>query len=163
MLCNRNLAANINAVLAYVKLYPSDRFMSILPLHHTYESTIGFLLPFAIGGSVAVCQGLKYIVPNLQETKPTALLTVPLLVENLYKKINANIKKSKKENMVNSMIHVTNALKAVGVDIKKKVFNEIHENLGGNLKYIVSAAAPIDAKIGNWIEDIGIIFYKDMA
>lgn len=105
----------------------------------------------------------KYIVPNLQETKPTALLTVPLLVENLYKKINANIKKSKKENMVNSMIHVTNALKAVGVDIKKKVFNEIHENLGGNLKYIVSAAAPIDAKIGNWIEDIGIIFYKDMA
>ena len=160
MLCNRNLAANINAVLAYVKLYPSDRFMSILPLHHTYESTIGFLLPFAIGGSVAVCQGLKYIVPNLQETKPTALLTVPLLVENLYKKINANIKKSKKENMVNSMIHVTNALKAVGVDIKKKVFNEIHENLGGNLKYIVSAAAPIDAKIGNWIEDIGIIFLQ---
>lgn len=102
----------------------------------------------------------KYIVPNLQETKPTALLTVPLLVENLYKKINANIKKSKKENMVNSMIHVTNALKAVGVDIKKKVFNEIHENLGGNLKYIVSAAAPIDAKIGNWIEDIGIIFLQ---
>lgn len=97
MLCNRNLAANINAVLAYVKLYPSDRFMSILPLHHTYESTIGFLLPFAIGGSVAVCQGLKYIVPNLQETKPTALLTVPLLVENLYKKINANIKKVKKK------------------------------------------------------------------
>jgi len=160
MLCNRNLAENINAVSCYVKLSTKDRLMSILPLHHTYESTIGFLLPFATGSSISVCQGLKYIVPNLKETKPTAILTVPLLVENLYKKINANIKKSKKDGMVNSMIHVTNALKAVGVDIKRKVFNEIYENLGGNLRIIVSAAAPIDAKIGKWVEDIGIVFLQ---
>lgn len=160
MLCNRNLAENVNAVSCYVKLTTKDRLMSILPLHHTYESTIGFLLPFATGASVSVCQGLKYIVSNLQETKPTAILTVPLLVENLYKKINANIKKSKKDGMVNSMIHVTNALKAVGVDIKRKVFNEIYENLGGNLRIIVSAAAPIDPKIGKWVEDIGISFLQ---
>ena len=69
MICNRNLAENINAVSAYVKLYPSDRLMSILPLHHTYESTIGFLLPIANGASIAVCEGLRYIVPNLQEAK----------------------------------------------------------------------------------------------
>lgn len=160
MLCNRNLAENINAVSAYVKLTPDDRLMSILPLHHTYESTIGFLLPFAVGASISVCQGLKYIVPNLKETKPTAILTVPLLVENLYKKINANIKKSKKDGLVNSMIHVSNALKTIGVDIKRKVFNEIYENLGGNLRIIVSAAAPIDAKIGKWVEDIGITFLQ---
>lgn len=160
MLCNRNLAENINAVSAYVKLYETDRLMSILPLHHTYESTIGFILPLACGCSISICQGLKYIVPDLKETKPTALLTVPLLVESLYKKINANIKKSKKEGMVNSMIHITNALKSVGVDIKRKVFDEIYENLGGNLRIIVSAAAPIDAKIGKWIEDIGISFLQ---
>ena len=160
MICNRNLAENINAVSAYVKLTPEDRLMSILPLHHTYESTIGFLLPMATGTSIAVCQGLKYIVPNLQETNPTALLTVPLLVENLYKKINANIKKSKKDGMVNSMIHVTNALKSIGVDIKRKVFNEIYQNLGGKIRIIVSAAAPIDAKIGKWVEDIGITFLQ---
>ena len=160
MLCNRNLAENVNAATAYVKLTPDDRLMSILPLHHTYESSIGFLLPFGIGASISVCQGLKYIVPNLQETKPTALLTVPLLVETLYRKINANIKKSKKDGLVNSMIHVTNALKTVGVDIKRKVFNEIYENLGGRIRIIVSAAAPIDAKIGKWIEDIGILFLQ---
>ena len=160
MLCNRNLAQNINAVSAYVKLYESDRLMSILPLHHTYESTIGYLLPFACGCSVSVCQGLRYIVPDLQETKPTAILTVPLLVENLYKKINANIKKSKKDGIVNSMIHITNALKNVNIDIKRKVFNEIYENLGGNLRIIVSAAAPIDKKIGKWVEDIGITFLQ---
>ena len=73
-----------------------------------------------------MCQGLKYIVPNLKETKPTALLAVPLLIESLYKKINATIEKSGKAGLVNSMIHVTNALKSVGVDIKKKVFAEIH-------------------------------------
>ena len=160
MLSYRNLAENVNAATAYVKLTPDDRLMSILPLHHTYESSIGFLLPFAIGASISVCQGLKHIVSDLQETKPTALLTVPLLVENLYRKINANIKKSKKDGLVNSMIHVTNALKTVGVDIKRKVFNEIYENLGGRIRIIVSAAAPIDAKIGKWIEDIGILFLQ---
>lgn len=160
MICNRNLAENINAISAYVKLAPKDRFFSVLPLHHTYESTIGFLLPMAVGASIAVCQGLKYIVPNLKETKPTALLAVPLLIENLYKKINQSIEKGGKAGLVNSMMHVTNALKTVGIDIKKKVFSEIYENLGGNLKYVVSAAAPIDAKVGKWLQDIGIIFLQ---
>ena len=160
MLCEKNLAENVNAATAYVKLNLDDRLMSILPLHHTYESSIGFLLPFAMGCSVSVCQGLKHIVSDLQETKPTALLTVPLLVENLYRKIIKNIQKSKKEGLVNSMIHVTNALKTVGVDIKRKVFNEIYENLCGRIRIIVSAAAPIDAKIGKWVEDIGILFLQ---
>ena len=160
MLCNKNLAENINAVNAYVKIYPTDRFFSVLPLHHTYESTIGFLVPIAIGCSIAVCEGLRYIVPNLQEAKPTAVLTVPLLVESIYKKINETIKKSHKEKLVNSMIHITNGLKSVGIDIKKKVFKEIYDNLGGNIRIIVSAAAPIDKKVGNWLEDIGILFLQ---
>lgn len=160
MISNKNLASNINAVNPYVQIYPSDRFFSVLPLHHTYESTIGFLLPMAKGSSIAICEGLKHIVPNLQETKPTAMLAVPLLVENLHKKINASIKKSGKAGLVNSMIHVTNALKTVGVDIKKKVFKEIYDNLGGNIRIIVSAAAPIDPKVGKWVQDIGVIFLQ---
>ena len=160
MICNRNLAANVNAVSEYVHIYPSDRLFSILPLHHTYESTIGFLVPFACGASVYICEGLRYIVSGMQEAKPTVMLTVPLLIENLYKKINETIKKSKKEGMVNSMIHVTNALKMINVDIKKKVFKEILDNLGGSLRIIVSAAAPIDSKIAKWVEDIGIKFIQ---
>ena len=160
MICNRNLAENINAVSAYVKLETSDRLFSVLPLHHTYESTIGYLLPFANGSSISVCRGLKYIVDDLKETKPTAILTVPLLIENIHKKITKNIKKSKKDGVVNSMMHITNALKGVGIDIKRKVFDEIYENLGGNLRIIVTAAAPIDPKIGKWFEDIGITFLQ---
>lgn len=160
MLNNRNLAENINAVSAYVKLYPIDMLFSVLPLHHCYESTIGFLLPMAVGASVAICEGLRYIVPNLQEAHPTAILTVPLLVESLYKKINEKIVKSKKDKMVNTMISVTNALKGAGIDIKKKVFKEIYDNLGGRIRIIVSAAAPIDKKVGNWLDDIGISFLQ---
>ena len=88
------------------------------------------------------------------------MIAVPLLIESLYKKINQNIKKSGKEALVNSMIHVTNALKVVGIDIKRKVFAEIYDNLGGNIRIIVSAAAPIDKKIGKWVEDIGIEFLQ---
>lgn len=160
MISNRNLAWNVNAISAYVKVYETDRLFSVLPLHHTYESTIGFLEPFANGASVAVCEGLRYIVPNLQESKPTIMLAVPLLIESLYKKINETIRKSKKDGMVNSMIHVTNLLKNVNIDIKRKVFKEILDNLGGNLRIIVSAAAPIDSKIGKWVDDIGIRFLQ---
>ncbi|MDD4376208.1 MAG: AMP-binding protein [Clostridia bacterium] len=160
MLCHRNLAENINAASAYVHIHEEDRMFSILPLHHTYESTIGFLLPLAHGTSIAICEGLKHIVPNLKEAKPTLLIAVPLLVESLHKKITDNIKKSKKEGLVNSMIHITNALKAGRIDIKRKVFSEIHENLGGKLRIIVSAAAPIDPKVGKWVENIGITFLQ---
>lgn len=160
MICNRNLAENVNAVSPYVYLDENERFFSVLPLHHCYECSIGFLLPMAVGASIAICQGLKYIVDNMKETKPTAMLAVPLLIESLYKKINKSIEKGGKAGLVNSMIHVTNALKAVGIDIKKKVFAEIYENLGGRLNFIVSAAAPIDAKAGKWVQDIGINFLQ---
>lgn len=160
MLNNRNLAENINAVTAYVKLYPTDMLFSVLPLHHCYESTIGFLYPMGIGASVAICEGLRYIVPNLQEAHPTAILTVPLLVESLHKKINEKIVQSKKDKMVSTMIGITNALKLAGLDVKRKVFKEILDNLGGKLRIIVSAAAPIDKKVGEWVEGIGISFLQ---
>lgn len=160
MLCNKNLAENLNAVSAYVKIYPTDRLFSVLPLHHCYESTIGFLVPIACGASIAICEGLKYIVPNMQEAKPTAMLAVPLLVESLYKKINEKIVKSKKDKIINVMISATNSLKTMGIDVKKKVFKEIYDNLGGNLRIVVSAAAPIDAKVGKWLSDIGIMFLQ---
>ncbi len=161
MLCNRNLAANVNGITPYIKAYPDDRFFSVLPLHHTYESTIGFLVPMALGCSVAVCRGLRHIVDDMKETQPTAMLAVPLLIETLYKKINTTIEKSGKANLVNSMIRMTNAMKrTVGVDIKRKVFKDIHANLGGNLRIVVSAAAPIDPKVGKWLEDIGIWFLQ---
>lgn len=160
MICNRNLAANINAITPYVNLTPDDRLFSVLPLHHTYESTIGFIYPMASGASIAVCQGLKHLAGDMQATQPTAILAVPLLIEALYKKIMKNIEKSKKTSMVKSMMRLTNGLRNVGIDVKRKVFKDIYAGLGGNLRIIVSAAAPLDPKIGKWFEDIGITFLQ---
>lgn len=160
MLCNRNLAENVNACTAFVDLKQTDRLFSVLPLHHCYESTIGFLYPFCVGASIAICEGLKYILPNIKESSPTAILGVPVLIENIHKNINKSIEKSGKAGVVNSMIHVTNAIKTVGIDLKRKVFKEILDNLGGRLRIIVSAAAPIDPKVGKWVQDIGICFLQ---
>lgn len=160
MVNNRQLSNNINAVSAYVKINENDRFFSLLPLHHTYESSIGFLLPFAVGASIAVCQGLRYISDNLKETHPSIIIAVPLLLESLYKNIMKNIKKSNKEKLVSAMMQITNALRSFGVDVKKKVFKEIYEGIGGNLKIVVSAAAPIDPKVGKWYSDLGILFLQ---
>lgn len=160
MICNRNLAANINAITPYVDLHPDDRLFSVLPLHHTYESTIGFLYPMAVGASIAVCQGLKHLAGDMQATQPTAILAVPLLIEALHKKIVKNIEKSKKASMVKSMMRLTNGLRNVGIDVKRKVFKDIYAALGGRLRIIVSAAAPLDGRIAKWFEDIGITFLQ---
>lgn len=160
MVNNRQLVYNINAVSAYVVLSEKDRLFSVLPLHHTYESSIGFLVPFGSGTSIAVCQGLRYISDNLKETHPTVIVAVPLLIENLHKNIMKSIKKSKKETVVSAMMQLTNVIKTLGVDVKKKVFKEIYAGLGGELRLIVSAAAPIDKKVGNWFSDLGILFLQ---
>lgn len=160
MVNNKQLANNMNAISAYAKVYETDRFFSVLPLHHTYESSIGFLLPFTCGSSIAVCQGLRYISDNLKETHPTVIIAVPLLLESLYKNIMKNIKKSKKDKLVSAMMQITNALKGFGIDVKRKVFKEIYEGVGGNLRIVVSAAAPIDPKIGKWYSDLGVLFLQ---
>lgn len=160
MLSNRNLAGNVNGAVPYVDLRPEDRVLSVLPLHHTYESTIGFIYIMAVGASIAICQGLKHLVTDMQTTNPTAIIAVPLLIEALYKKINKSIEKSGKGSSVKSMIRLTNGLRNVGIDVKRKVFKDIYESLGGRLRIIVSAAAPIDPVVGRWLEDIGITFLQ---
>ncbi len=160
MASSRQLANNINAVSAYVRINENDRFFSVLPLHHTYESSIGYLLAVAYGSSIAVNQGLRYISQDLKDTRPSILIAVPLLIEHLYDSIQKNIRKSKKEKTVDTMMHTARVLKGMGVDVRRRVFKEIYDSLGGNLEYIVSAAAPLDPKIGQWLTDLGIIFLQ---
>ncbi len=160
MINNRALAANINGITPFVHLTPEDRLFSVLPLHHTYESTIGFIYPMAMGASIAICQGLKHLAQDMQATQPTAILAVPLLIEALYKKINKSIEKSKKASAVKSMMRLTSNLKNIGIDVKRKVFKDIYAGLGGKLRIVVSAAAPLDPKIAIWFTEIGVTFLQ---
>ena len=139
-LSQRNICSNILSIYGIVKVKRSDLFFSILPLHHTYECTIGFLLPIYSGASIAHCEGLRYIAKNMQEFHPSVILCVPLLLENVHKNIVKNMNKTlpdkyKKENN-------ENPYKDLPLIIKKIVRNKVKNTLGGRLRvFIVGAAA----------------------
>ena len=139
-LSQRNICSNILSIYGIVKVRRSDLFFSILPLHHTYECTIGFLLPIYSGASIAHCEGLRYIAKNMQEFHPSVILCVPLLLENVHKNIVKNMNKTlpdkyKKRNNENPYYDLP-------FIIKKIVRNKVKNTLGGRLRvFIVGAAA----------------------
>ena len=160
MLTNRNIMSNLHAAIKIVHLYDGDRFFSVLPLHHSYESSIGMMIPIYNGLSIAYAGGLKSIANDLKETKPTVMLVVPALIENLVKKINREIDKKGKTKLVDYVIKATNMLGSLGWKMKKELLKDVHAALGGRVRLIVSAAAPIDPAIGRRIEDFGILFVQ---
>ncbi len=139
-LSQRNICSNILSIYGIVKVKRSDLFLSILPLHHTYECTIGFLLPIYSGASVAHCEGLRYIAKNMQEYHPSVILCVPLLLENLHKNIVKNMNKTLPEKYKNS--NGENPYSNLPFFMKKIVRNKVKNTLGGRLRvFIVGAAA----------------------
>lgn len=148
MLSHFNICSNITGVCKTVMMYPSDRTLCILPLHHTYQCTIGFLGFIYNGCSIAFCEGLKYISKNLKETSPTVLVAVPLLLENIYNKIIDQASKKTAGRVALSLFMKTSSLlMLLGIDVRKKIFKKIHDNFGGQLRLIISGAAAIDPKI----------------
>ena len=160
MLTNRNIMTNIEAAIEIVALYDKDIFLSVLPLHHSYESTVGMIIPIYNGITIGYVGGLKSMAQDIKEIKPTVMLVVPALIENLIGRINKTIDKQGKTKTVNTMIKITNALGGFGRKLKKIVFKQIYQNLGGDLRLVVSAAAPIDIAVGQEIEDLGMIFVQ---
>ncbi|MBR5227892.1 MAG: AMP-binding protein [Clostridia bacterium] len=160
MLTNKNIIENIEAAISEVSLYDDDRFFSVLPLHHSYESTVGMMIPVYCGLSIGYAGGLKTIANDLKEIKPTVMLAVPALLESLIKKINKEIDKKGKTKLVNLVIRVTDILGMLGTDMKKTLLKDIYASLGGKIRLIVSAAAPIDPEVGKRIEGFGIMFLQ---
>ena len=156
MLSHRNLCSNIMNTCAVFKIDQYDRVFSLLPLHHTYECTCGFLCEIYVGASIAYCQGLKYIVKNMQESKPTLFFAVPLVLESIYKMLNKTLEKKGKMKTVKNGIKISKALLKVGIDIRRKLFKEIIDNFGGRLKMFLVGAAHIDGEILQFFTDLGI-------
>ena len=140
-LSQRNICSNILSTYGIVKVKRSDLFFSVLPLHHTYECTLGFLLPIYSGASIAHCEGLRYIAKNMAEFHPSVILCVPLLLEKMHKTIVRNMNKTlpekyRKENQDE------NPFDSLPFFIKKIVKNKVKNTLGGRLRvFIVGAAA----------------------
>lgn len=147
MLSHNNIATNLMNMVSLVHIKPEDCFFSVLPLHHTYEATCGFLCPLFHGCSIAYCEGLKYIVKNMKEAKPTFFLAVPLVVESIYSQIWRAIEKKGKANLIKRILKITNFLLKLKIDLRKVIYKEIHENLGGRMYMFISGAAALDPKI----------------
>ena len=132
-----------------------DTFFSILPLHHTYECTATFLECVYNGTTMAICQGLKYIVKDMQETRPNLLLGVPVIFENLYNKITRNVRKSGKEKQLNTLFRINRVTKKIGLDISKQATEQITELFGGELRTVICGGAAVDGDILDYFGDLG--------
>ncbi len=139
MLSHKNICSNIVSIASIVKVDNATRVLSILPLHHTYECTIGYLLVVYGGGTICYCEGLRYITKNIQEYQPTFILCVPLLLENVYKKVIKTLKSSLPEKYTKEESKIIDNLPFYLKGIVKK---KIKKSLGGKIKtFIVGAAA----------------------
>lgn len=156
MLSHKNVISVLEGAPGLLKVYPKDRFFSVLPMHHIYESIVGSMYPLVNGASVAVCTGLKYVSQELQETKPTIIVGVPLLLEHMYNKISKTIKAQGKEGLVKKMTKLTDGLGTVGYKLKKVVFKQIHSALGGRLRTVLVSAAPVPKELVVNFEAFGI-------
>ena len=161
MLSHRNIAENLMAMSSMLNIVPDDIFLSVLPLHHTYENTCGFLCPHYRGAAVAYCEGLRHIPKNLQESKATVMLGVPLIFEAIYKRIwDQAAKNPKTLKKLKLGLKLSNLAKKLGIDITKKLFAPIHNNFGGNIRIFISGAAGIDPEVAKGFRELGIHFVQ---
>ena len=143
-LSQRNICSNILSTYGIVKVKRSDLFFSVLPLHHTYECTLGFLLPIYSGASIAHCEGLRYIAKNMAEFHPSVILCVPLLLEKLHKNIIKSMNKSLPAKYVKSDGNPYHDLPLI---LKKIVRTKVKNTLGGRLRVFIVGAAAVNPNI----------------
>lgn len=156
MLSQNNICSNIVSLSHYLTLYPTDTLLSFLPIHHTFECTITFLFGFYWGASVAFCDGLKYIQKNLKEYQVSVFVAVPLVLETMYKKIQKGIEAQGKTKIINTMTKISKILLKCKIDLRKKLFKQIIENFGGNLRIVLYGAAPMNKETILGYSNLGI-------
>jgi long-chain acyl-CoA synthetase len=162
MLSQRNLASNLMAMVKVVNINHTDRFLSILPMHHSYECTCGMLCPLYRGGSAHYARSLKTVVEDLQTSHATILLGVPLLYDKMFKRIYKSIQEKKVAALlIRPLIRTTDALQKVGwKNAKKVVFKEIHDRFGGSVRLFIAGGAAPDPMVARGLREFGFNFIQ---
>ena len=162
MLCHRNIASNIYNMSKYVDLtvrQGQQIGLSMLPMHHTYEFTCTIMASFYQGATIAFCEGLKYVVKNMEEAKVTYMIAVPLVFENMHQKIWKQAEKSGKADKMRKAIRMIRTISHIDKKIQKRtmrLFKEVHAGLGGHVRLMVAGAAPINPAVINDFNAMGI-------
>lgn len=153
MLSQKNLCANITTIESMTWSSCEDVFLAVLPFHHVYSCSCSFLFPLVRGACVAICEGLRYITRNMQEVHPSVICCVPILVETIYHKIWLNIRRKGIEKKTRAAIKLTGNSMA----LKRRVFSEIHDSLGGKLRIIICGGAAADPEVLRGLRDFGLL------
>ncbi len=158
-LSHRNLCFDVASLCRMIRFAPDDVFLSVLPIHHAYETVCGFLTPFSRGAAVAFSEGLRFLTREMKEYKPTVINCVPYIAEAMYRKVETNIRRQGLERSVLNMIRVTNAIrpeKAANV-AKRRAFSFVYRSFGGKLRLILCSGAPADPAVLRGFRNFGIL------
>lgn len=155
MLNQKAIAANIADMLMVESLYPTDTNIAFLPFHHIFGST-GMLVMLATGVRTVFPDGLKYIKQNLKEYGVSVFVGVPLLVNKMYENIEKEIEKQGKTKIINFATKVSNFLLKFHIDIRRKLFKQVLDGLGGKMRFIISGGAPLDKKVSVKFNEFGV-------
>ena len=155
MLSQKNIASNIYAMQICEDIRDTDTNIAFLPFHHIFGSTC-MVMMIASGVKTVFPDGLRYIKNNLNEYKVTIFVGVPILVEAIYKTIMKEIEKQGKTKLIKAVIKFSNALLKIHIDLRRKLFKQVINALGGELRFVISGGAPADAKISKGFNELGI-------
>lgn len=157
MLSHKNIASNVMLAQTALDVRVDDIFFSVLPIHHAYECTATLIEATYCGATIAFCQGLKYILKDIQEVRPTMLLAVPAIYENFYSKIMKNVKSQGKDKLLNTVFKVNRVTKKIGLDLSKKAAGQIIDLFGGRMRTLIVGGAAIDGAIMDFFGDLGFV------
>lgn len=152
-LSHKNLVSNLMDIKSCLDINEEDVFLSFLPLHHVFECTVGFLFSLYCGAQTVFCDGIRYIVENLNEYKVTVMASVPAIYERIFKIIRKEINESGK---IEKILENEEKYKNSSMKEKKKVFKNIHDMLGGNIRLLISGAASLDKEIEEKYRNLGL-------
>ena len=155
MLSQNNIASNVYSMQLVEGLFETDVNLAFLPFHHIYGST-AIIVMLACGVTTAFPDGLRYVAQNLKEYKVSVFVGVPLLIESIYKKVEEGIEKKGKTKVVNIAKKISNILLKFHIDIRRKLFKSILDELGGSMRFIISGGAPLDKRVAQGFNELGI-------
>ncbi len=155
MLSQNNIASNVYSMQLVEDLRKEDVNLAFLPFHHIFGSTC-MIVMLAYGITTAFPDGLRYVAQNLKEYKVSVFIGVPLLVEAIYKKVEQGIEKQGKTKLVAIAKKISNFLLKFHIDIRKKLFKAILDELGGHMRFVISGGAPLDKRVAQGFNEIGI-------
>ncbi len=157
MLSHKNLSANVYNMSKYVRIRRPGVGLSVLPMHHTYELTCHVFTGLYQGMAVAICEGLRYIQPNLKESRATVMVGVPAIFESMHKKIWKQAESSGSAGKMRRMMEMASMTRLFNNQtVMRKVFGKIHQSIGNNVGLFIAGGAAINPQVIRDYEALGI-------